>query len=93
MPAKLGPVFADDSTLARLEPLTAQELAVVVPGEEARFLALGPPRGSEPSALGLGARRLLVLLAEREADPCEAARVEGRKHVALILGCGHAARE
>src|SRR5205085_8862547 len=49
-------------------------------------LALRAARRSEARALGLGARRVLVLLAERERDSREVPRIERSEHVALILG-------
>src|SRR5581483_9032688 len=70
---------------ARREPVPREERAVVVAGEEARLLALGAARDVEAGAMRLLARLLLALLAEREPDPREMARVQRSKHVALIL--------
>src|SRR5690349_24604507 len=66
--------------------MAAEEGAIVITRKEARLLAVGPPRDGEPGALGLGPRRLLVLIAQRERDPGQVLRVERGEHVALILG-------
>ena len=65
--------------------MPAEEVSVVAAGEEARLLALGAARGLEPGARGLGSRLVLALLAEREPEPVEEARVEPAEHVRLIL--------
>ena len=57
--AELAPVLPDDRALLRLEPVPAEERAVVVAGEEARLLALRLASCGEARALGLGARRPL----------------------------------
>src|SRR5439155_26928860 len=91
--AELRPVLADDRAFLRLEPVPVEEGSVVVAGEEARLLALRPPGGGEAGTLGLGPRRLLRLLPEREGDACKVPRVEGGEHVALVLGRIRAAGE
>src|SRR5262249_58175371 len=60
---------------------------------EARLLALGAPRDGEPSALGLRARLVLALLAQREPDPVEPARVDAGEHVGLVFARVRPARE
>src|SRR5207244_6774771 len=77
--------LVDDRARFRREPVSAEERAVVVTGEEARLLALGPVRGLEPRTRRLGTRLHLRLLAEREPDALEVTRVEPREHVALVL--------
>jgi hypothetical protein len=47
--------------------------------------ALRPARRGEPRALGLGAGRLLVLLAEWERQTRQVPRIERGEHVALVL--------
>src|SRR5919108_569156 len=83
----------DDGSLAGLETVPTQERAVVVAPEKARLLALGPPRDAQARLLGLGPRLVLRLLAEREPDALEHARVEPRKHVRLMFVGVHSARE
>src|SRR5262249_2880512 len=85
VPADLAAVLIDDRAFARSEPVPLEEGAVVVTGEEARLLALAPPRDGEPGALRLGARLRLCVLAEREDDPVELCRIEPREHVRLVL--------
>ena len=93
MAAELAAVFSDDRALLWFEPMPAEKRAVVVAGEEARLLALGPACSSEPCTLGLRPCYLLVLLAEREGDSREVARLERREHVALVLRRVDSARE
>src|ERR671924_327484 len=91
--AESGAVLVDDGSLAGLETVPTQERAVIVAPEKARLLALGPPRDAQARLLGLGPRLVLRLLAEREPDALEHARVEPREHVRLILVGVHSARE
>ena len=65
--------------------MPGEKCAVVVAGEKARLLALCAARYLEAGALRLVARLLLALLAEREPDPRQMARIQRSKHVALIL--------
>ena len=74
-----------DRPLGSLHAAPLEERAVVVPAEEARLLALRPPRCREPGPRGLGPRLVLRLLPEREPDPVEPGRVELREHVRLVL--------
>src|SRR6185312_1915709 len=83
--AELLPLLVDDRAVLRGQPVTSEEVAVVAPGEEARLLALGTARGLEARARGLGARLVLALLAEREPEAVEEARIEPGQHVRLIL--------
>jgi hypothetical protein len=93
VPTELAPVLVDDRPHLGGEAAARKEVAVVATGEEADLLALRPPRGGEPRALRLGARRLLRLLAEREPEPVEVPRVEPREHVGLVLARVFAARK
>ena len=80
--------FPDVSTIgpsAALHAAPLEERAVVVAAEEARLLALRPPRRRQPRPRGLGPRLVLRLLSEREPDPLEQGRVEPREHVRLVL--------
>src|SRR5262249_267632 len=61
MPAELAAVLVHDRPLARAEPVSLEECAVVVAGEEARFLALTSARDGKAGSLCLGARLLLRL--------------------------------
>ena len=83
--AELAAGLVDDAARSGHEAVAAEEVAVVVAAEEARLLALGPARRVEPGGLGLGARLLLRLVAEREPDAGERGLVEGGEHVALVL--------
>ena len=83
--AELAAVLVDDRPVGGAEPVALEEVAVVAAGEEARLLALRPGGSLEPGPRGLGARLVLALLAEREPDPVEEARVEAREHVRLVL--------
>ena len=65
--------FADGARGVR-EPLPAEEGAVVRAGEEARLLTLGTTGRGEPGALGLRARLVFRLSAERKPEPVEEAR-------------------
>src|SRR5438067_7680410 len=85
MRAELVPALADDRPGPRRDLVPGEERAVVVPGEEARLLALCTARDVEARAMRLVARLLLALLAEWEPDPRQMARVQRSKHVALIL--------
>ncbi len=85
--------LVDDRALLRHEPVAAEERAVVVPGEEARLLALRLACRGEAGALGLRTRLVLRLRAEREPQPVEETRVEPREHVALVLARVRAAGE
>ena len=89
-----GPFLVDDRAGSPREALPPEERAVVVAGEEARLLALGALRGRETGDGRLLAGLLLRLLAEREPDAVEEARIESRQHVALILdGVGGAGEQ
>src|SRR5207244_5565007 len=81
-----GPSLADDA-------LALEEGTVVAAGEEARLLALCPARGGEASCLRRGAGLALRLVAERERDPVQRARVDRREHVRLVLRGVRAARD
>src|SRR5581483_2576490 len=72
---ELRSVLVDDRSVLRLQTVAAEERAVVVAGEEARLLALGTASRRQTRALGLGAGRLFVLLAEREGDAREVPRI------------------
>src|SRR5579862_2547750 len=78
--------LVDDGAARRLETVAGEKRAVVVAGEKARLLALGAPGYGEAGTFRLRARRLLVLVAEREDDAIEMHGVELREHVGLILG-------
>src|SRR5204862_6950393 len=67
--AELASALVDDRAAFRLHAVPPEEVAVVVPGEEARLLALEPPRRRESRVLGLPARLLLRLRAEGEPEP------------------------
>ena len=69
VPAELRPLLVDDRAAAGGKPVPREEVAVVAAREEARLLALRLPGGGKTGALGFDARRLLVLVAEREGDP------------------------
>src|SRR5262249_60033448 len=60
---------------------------------EARLLAVSSPRDGQAGLVCLGACGFLRLLAEREPDSVEQARVEAPEHVALVLAGVCAARE
>src|SRR5437868_11373960 len=83
--AELGPGLVHDRPGPGCEPMPGEKCAVVVAGEKARLLALCAARYLEAGALRLVARLLLALLAEREPDPRQMARIQRSKHVALIL--------
>src|SRR6266508_879658 len=83
--AELVAVLVDDCTLCGSETAALEERAVVVPGEEARLLALAARRAREACTLRLGASLGLGLLAEREHDPVELPGIELPEHVGLIL--------
>ena len=85
MASQLAAGLVDDRAVGGGEAVPAEERAVVVAGEEARFLALGAPRDVEAGALRLGAGRALVLLSEREPDAVELRRIEPGEHVRLVL--------
>src|SRR4029450_5936440 len=86
VPGDLPPVRVEDGPLPAFEPVAREEASVVVSGEEARLLALGPGGRREARGARLGAGLLLPLLAQREPEPRQMARVEGREHVRLVLG-------
>jgi hypothetical protein len=90
---ELTAVLVDDRALRRLEPAPAEERAVVVAGEEARLLALGPLGGGEAGALRLGACLCLRGVSERKADVFEERGRERREHVGLVLCRIDATRE
>src|SRR6185437_9262139 len=87
--AVMGPerfaVLVDDVARPCFEPVAGQERPVVVAREEARLLALRPLRHGEPGGRRFGARRILVLLSQREPDTVEPPWVEAREHVRLVL--------
>src|SRR4051794_13770196 len=85
MAAELSALLAHDRALAGLEPMTLEERAIVVSGEEARLLTFLSPRDGEAVALRLGAGLGLRLLAEGEDDAFELRRIKPREHVRLIL--------
>src|SRR4051794_4058881 len=84
--AALDSVLVDDRAGAPGEPLPLEERAVIIAGEEARLLALGPLRDGQARSSSLVARRALALAAERERDPLEQRGIDRRQHVGLILG-------
>jgi len=73
--------------------VAGQEVAVVVPGEEAGLLALRARRGGEASRARLGPGLVLRLRAEGEPKPWEEAGVDSGKHVGLVFRWIRAARE
>ncbi len=85
MPSELAALLVDDGARARCEPVPAEKRSVVIAREEARLLALGALRRGETRARRLAARRLLVLVAEREPDALEVLGVDPREHVRLVL--------
>src|SRR5204862_1713349 len=85
MRAELRSGGVDDHALARREAVAREEVAVVVAGEEAGLLALRATGDVEAGTRRLVARRLLVLLAEREPDAAELARIDACEHVRLVL--------
>src|SRR5439155_11463139 len=82
---ELDAVLVDDCTIRSLEPAASEERAVVVAGEKARLLALGPARCGQTCSRGFGASLVLRLAAERKDDAIEQRRVEPPEHVGLIL--------
>ena len=93
VPGDLPPVLVEHGPVAACEPVAREEVPVVVSGEEARLLALRPGGRREARGARLGARLVLPLLAEREPEPWQMARVEAREHVGLVLGRIRAAGE
>ena len=93
MLAELLAGLVDDRADRRRQPLPVEERAIVVAREEARLLALRAVGRREPGSSGLGARLLLGLRAQREADPREVPGRQAGEHVALILVLVDAARE
>ena len=93
MAAEHASGLVDDLPGARREAMAAEEYAVVVAGEEARLLALGATRDGESCRVGLGARLVLALFAEREPHAVEVPRVDRREHVRLVLRRIGGARE
>src|SRR5436305_11051451 len=85
MLAERGARGVDDRAGARCDAVTRQEASVVVAGEEARLLALGAAGNCEAGAGCFVARRRLVLLAEREPDLPELARVDPGEPVRRVL--------
>src|SRR5581483_4740082 len=85
MRSDLATLFVDHGPALRPEAATLEECPVVVPGEEARLLALRPRRDRQAGLCGLGPRLRLRLLAEREPDPPEPRRLDPREHVRLVL--------
>ena len=63
-----------------------EEVAIVVAGQEARFLALGSARRGEAGGLRLGTNLGLRVGPEREVDAVEPRRIDRREHVGLVLG-------
>src|SRR5204862_7758456 len=88
-----GPAHVRDRPRLCREAVPPEEAAVVVAGEEACLLALATAGDGEAGPPRLGARRLLVLLAEGEPDAVELRRVELRKHVGLVLAGVRGARQ
>ncbi len=82
---ELPPLGVEHGPFATFEPVAGQEVAVVVAGEEAGLLALAPRRGGKPGRARLGTRLVLPLLAEREPEPGQDARIHAGEHVRLVL--------
>ncbi len=78
-------MLVDDRARDRPEAAPLEERAVVVSAQEAGFLALWSGRGGQTCAGRLDTSLALRLLAEREPQPAEQARIEPREHVGLIL--------
>jgi hypothetical protein len=93
VPAELRALLVDDRPFLCREPVPRQEVAIVAAAEEAGLLALDAARGLEPGARGLGPRLVLALLAEREPESVEEARIDPGEHVRLILPIVCRARE
>ena len=79
-------LLVDDRAGLRLEPVPRRGRS----GSRRRRGSTPPgsrraARRRDPARVGLRARRLLVLLAEREPDALELLRVEAREHVRLVL--------
>src|SRR5262249_6920296 len=83
--SQLSALLVDDRPGGGAEAVALEERAIVAACEEARLLALGAGRHGEPRTPGLRARLLLRLLAEREPETLEQARVEAGQHVRLVL--------
>ena len=83
--AERTPGLVDDRPRGR-DAVTLEERAIVVAGEEARFLALRASRRLEAGCSRLGTRGGLPLRAERKVDALESGRGDGGEHVRLILG-------
>ena len=74
-----------DLALLLLQAVTAHEVAIVPPAEEAGLLALPAARRGNAGRRRFGSSFVLGLLAEREPDPVEQPRVESGEHVCLVL--------
>ena len=85
MAAELCSLLVHDRAVLSSEPATLEEVAIVVAGEEAGFLALPAARNCKPGALRLCSRLFLRLAAERERDAVELRRIDLREHVRLVL--------
>src|SRR6476619_5429965 len=85
MAAELCSLLVHDRAVLNSEPATFEEVAIVVAGEEAGFLALPAPRNRKPGALRLCPRLFLRLAAERERDAVELRGIDLREHVRLVL--------
>src|SRR5204863_4582749 len=83
--AEPAALLVEDLALGLLDAVAPQEVTVVAAPEKTGLLALRTPRGCESGAAGLGPRLLLGLLAQREPNPVEQARVEAGEHVRLVL--------
>src|SRR5207302_1578153 len=80
------PLLVHDVADARLESIAREERAIVVTREEARLLAFRALCDRKSGVRRFRARRLLVLVAEREPHALEMLGIEPCKHVRLVLG-------
>ena len=74
-----------DPPFASGKAVALEEVTVVAPAQEARFLAFRATGDRESGTLGLGPGLLLRLPTEREPEPVQMPWVETGEHVRLIL--------
>src|SRR5262249_46350271 len=85
VPSEAAASRVDDRPRRYVETAAAEELTVVVAGEEARLLALGPLGNGKSRCRCLAPDIGLGTVAERKPQTVELGRLQRGEHVGLVL--------
>src|SRR5262249_40731450 len=85
VPSETAATRVHDRPRRSVETTAAKELTVVVAGEKARLLTLGPPGHSKSRGCCFGPDIGLGTVAERKPQTVEFGRLERGEHVGLVL--------